>query len=56
MFEDLENPLQELCDYANGTDADIDKTMIESLDQIHRELIKLIDTIQNDFLNQMTSG
>jgi hypothetical protein len=56
MFVDLEKPLAELCNYANGTNEDIDKTMIDSLEQIHKELIKLIDTIRNDFLNQITSG
>lgn len=56
MFNDLEKPLQVLCDYANGDDADIDTTIIESLDQVHEQLTKLIDTIQKDFLNQMPSG
>ncbi len=56
MFDDLEKPLQELCDYANGSDTDIDKTILEALDQVHEQLIKLIDTIQKDFLDHMTSG
>ncbi len=56
MLVDLEQPLQELCNYANGTDADIDQTIIEALDQVHQQLRKLIDTIQKDFLNQMPSG
>jgi hypothetical protein len=56
IFDDLQKPLHELCDYGNGTDTDIDKTIIDALDQVHQQLTKLIDTIQNDFLNHMTSG
>lgn len=56
MFKDLEKPLAQLCNYANGNESEIDQTIINSLNQMHEELNKLIETVQNNFLDQMTSG
>lgn len=55
MFDNLQIPLEELCNYANGSDEDIDKTIRDALNQVHQQLIKLIDTIQNDFINKIPS-
>jgi hypothetical protein len=54
MIDDLKIPLQELCDYANGTDTEIDNTIFDAFNLVHQQLRKLIDTIQNDILSQIT--
>ncbi|CAF1156417.1 unnamed protein product [Didymodactylos carnosus] len=54
MIDDLKLPLQELCDYANGSEPEIDDTIFDALNLVHQQLRKLIDTIQNDILSHIT--
>jgi len=54
MIDSLQNPIKEVCDYATGTQTDIDKKLLEALDRVHRELGKIIDTIKKDILNGIT--
>ena len=53
MIDELEKPLEELCDYANRTDTAVDNNILEGLDLVHQQLRKLIDTIQDDLLSYM---
>jgi hypothetical protein len=54
MIESLKIPLQELCDYADGSETEIDNTIAHGLNLVHQQLIKLIDTIENNFLSHIT--
>ncbi|CAF3662702.1 unnamed protein product [Adineta steineri] len=53
MIEYLEIPLQELCDYADGSEIEIDKTILHALHLIHEQLEKIIEKIENDFLTYL---
>jgi len=55
MIEYLKIPLRELCDYADGSEMEIDNTILDALDPIHQQLEKLIDTIEKDFLSDAAS-
>jgi hypothetical protein len=55
MIEYLKIPLQELCDYADGSETDIDNTILDALYPIHQQLEKLIDTIEKDFVSDAAS-
>ena len=55
MITELQKPLEELCDYANGNDGDINNIIIDALEQVHQQLTKLIDTIENDILKNIIS-
>ena len=50
---DIQIPLKEVCKYANETDTDIDKKLLEALDIVHVQLKKLIDTINQDILDKI---
>ncbi|CAF1620621.1 unnamed protein product [Rotaria magnacalcarata] len=50
----LQKPLQEICNYTSGTDADIDREISSALYTVHRTLSKIIDTVNNDILPTMT--
>ncbi|CAF1328326.1 unnamed protein product [Rotaria sordida] len=54
MINSLKAPLQKLCDYADGNDKEIDDTIIKALNLVHQQMNKLIDTIRNDFLIEIT--
>ncbi|CAF1327286.1 unnamed protein product [Adineta steineri] len=54
MIEQLNKPLQELCRYSNGNEVEIDNTILNALDLVHKQLRILIDTIKQDFLEYMT--
>ncbi|CAF2122751.1 unnamed protein product [Rotaria magnacalcarata] len=54
MINYLKIAFQEPCDYANGNDTDIIKIVIHGLDLVHQQMRKLIDTIDNDVLSQIT--
>ncbi|CAF4454717.1 unnamed protein product [Rotaria socialis] len=54
MINDLKMPLQESCDYAHGHDTEIISIIINSLDLVHQQTRKLIDTIRDDILSQIT--
>ncbi|CAF2063994.1 unnamed protein product [Rotaria magnacalcarata] len=54
MINDLKMPLQEPCDYANGQDAEIISIIINSLDLVHQQTRKFIDTIHDDILSHIT--
>ncbi|CAF1436154.1 unnamed protein product [Adineta steineri] len=54
MIEQLKIPLQELCRYSNGSEVEIDNTILNALDLVHKQLRILIDTIKRDFLGYMT--
>ena len=50
LFEELAKPLEELCAYTNGSDADIDQLITDGLDLVHRQLVKLIEAVKDDLL------
>ena len=54
MNKYLQMPLQEICNYANGTHNDIDKKLLEGLDVVHQQLRKIINTVKTDILNKIT--
>ncbi|CAF4457529.1 unnamed protein product, partial [Rotaria sp. Silwood2] len=54
MINYLKMPLQEPCNYANGNDTETLDIVIGALDLVHQQMRKLIDTIRNDFLSQIT--
>ncbi|CAF4097272.1 unnamed protein product [Rotaria sordida] len=54
MINSLKAPLQKLCDYADGKNKEIDDTIIKALNLVHQQMNKLIDTIRNDFLIEIT--
>jgi hypothetical protein len=54
MIDYVRIPLQEICDYANGTQTDIDKKLLEALDVVHRQLREIIDAINQNILSKIT--
>jgi Fe2+ transport system protein B len=54
MINYTQLPLKEVCDYANGKNTDIDRKLLEALDVVHRELKRVIDTINQDILSKIT--
>jgi len=54
MIDYIQKPLKEICNYANGTENDIDKKLLEALDIVHIELKRVIDIIERDILNKIT--
>lgn len=54
MIDYLNRPLQELCDYNNATDTDIDRELLKALDSLHQVLKKVIKIIDDDILQNIT--
>jgi hypothetical protein len=54
MTDSLQGPIEKFCEYANGTQTDIDKKLLEALGRVHWDLTKTIDTIKKDILNGIT--
>ncbi|CAF1107838.1 unnamed protein product [Rotaria sordida] len=50
----LQIPLKEICNYANGTQTDIDMKLLNVLNLVHEKLLKAINSINNDILSQIT--
>lgn len=50
MTSSLQIPIKKVCDYATGTQTDIDKKLLDALDIVHRQLIKITNTIKQDIL------
>ncbi|UJR32421.1 hypothetical protein I4U23_019883 [Adineta vaga] len=46
----LQKPLEELCDYANGKETEIDSTVLDALYPIHQQMEKIISAIENQLL------
>lgn len=53
LFDELENPVQVLCNYTNGNDPELDTLIIEGLDLVHQQLDKIINSIDDHFLAHM---
>lgn len=56
MVIDLEKPLAELCDYATGNNEAVDDSAISALDSVHEQINKLIDTVRDDLLADITGS
>ena len=54
MLSSIQKPLQEVCNYANGTHSDIDDKLLAALDVVHIELERAVRTIDNDILSKIT--
>jgi hypothetical protein len=54
MLNFIQLPLQEVCNYANGTHSDIDDKLLAALLVVHIELERAINTINNDILSKIT--
>lgn len=54
MIDNIENPTEELCTYANNSQTEIDAKLVEALTIVHKELQNLNDTIQDDILKQIS--
>ncbi|CAF1093637.1 unnamed protein product [Rotaria sordida] len=50
----LQIPLKEICNYANGTQTNIDMKLLNVLNLVHEKLLKAINSINNDILSQIT--
>ncbi|CAF1109577.1 unnamed protein product, partial [Rotaria sordida] len=50
----LQIPLKEICNYANGTQTDIDMKLLNVLSFVHEKLITAINSINNDILSKIT--
>ncbi|CAF2561312.1 unnamed protein product [Rotaria sp. Silwood2] len=54
MINYLQIPLEEVCNYANGTQTDIDMKLLNVLNLVHDKLIKAINSINDDVLKKIT--
>ena len=54
MIDYLKKPIAEVCDYADGSETEVDASIFHALDQVHQQLRKLIDRIRLDILNNIT--
>lgn len=54
MIKNLQAPLEEPCDYANGNETEITNIVKSALDLIHQQIQKLIDPIRNNLLSHIT--
>jgi len=55
IFNQLNNPVQELCSFANGNDSNINQMIIDGLKQVDEQLDKLTNTIKDDIITQLPS-
>jgi len=54
MLNYTQAPIKEVCDYANGSQTDIDQILLDALDLVHQELKKVNDTIKQNILSEIT--
>ena len=54
MIRYIQIPLNEICNYANGTQTDIDQKLFDVLNFVHVKLRKVISIINQDILNKIT--
>ena len=54
MIEYLKIPVAEVCDYAGGSETQVDASIFGALAKVHQQLTKLIDRIRTDILNNIT--
>ena len=50
----IQVPLEEVCNYTNGTHTDIDVILLEGLEVVHFELTRVNETMREDILSEIT--
>lgn len=53
-INNLQKPLEKVCNYINGTDTDIDSKIASAFGDVDRALTRIINSINNDILSTMT--